>query len=243
MQQLSLDITLPKLHAFAEIVQKLEELSSSIDLRRLILEDVNSLLDSDFGASFVWDNQKKSFVDPHSVNLDAEFHRRYSTWYQYKDPITTPLALRRSATIVDEVISRSRFESTEFYQDFLYRAGLHHGINLYIYDGSRHLCDFRLWRTKDRPEFSHSEKCLLDALVPFFRKACLRRRAETTGLTVRENEIAQLVARGYTDQDIGRLLSLGVTTIRTHLRNVMEKKSFANRAELAAFIVAQRVTQ
>ena len=47
------------------------------------------------------------------------------------------MARRRSATLVDDVIARETLMRTEFYNDFLARDGLHHGLNMFIFDGDR----------------------------------------------------------------------------------------------------------
>jgi DNA-binding NarL/FixJ family response regulator len=55
-------------------------------------------------------------------------------------------------------------------------------------------------------------------------------------LTDRERQVAELVARGYRDADIARLLNIGFATVRTHLNKAMEKNSWSNRAEVPAAV-------
>ena len=124
---------------------------------------------------------------------------------------------------------------TEFYNDFLARDGLHHGVNMFIFDGDRDLGDFRIWRAKGRPEFCTRDLDLLDALEPHLRRALLS-GGGAGALTPRESEIAALVARGCTDRDIARILGIGFGTVRTHITKAMSKTGCANRAELAAAI-------
>jgi DNA-binding CsgD family transcriptional regulator len=166
--------------------------------------------------------------------------RRYEDWYQFRDPMTFQLRARRRATLVDEVIPRAKLVRTEFYNDFLARDGLHHGINMFIFDGERDLGDLRIWRGRGRPDFSERDTGLLDALEPHLRRALLR-CGRRNGLTARENEVVALVARGCTDRDIARVLGIGFGTVRTHLTNAMAKSGCANRAELAAAASRQRL--
>jgi DNA-binding CsgD family transcriptional regulator len=149
--------------------------------------------------------------------------------------MTFALRVRRRATLVDEVIPRAKLVSTEFYNDFLARDGLHHGVNVFIFDGERDLGDFRIWRAKGRPEFCARDLDLLDALEPHLRRALLR-CSGSGGLTPRECEIAALVARGCTDRDIARILGIGFGTVRSHIANAMSKKGCGNRAALAAAV-------
>ena len=144
--------------------------------------------------------------------------------------------------MVDEVISREKLERTEFYNDFLARDGLHHGVNLFIFDQRTRSRRFaHLAGRRGVRSFSERDTGLLDALEPHLRRALLR-CARRAGLTPREQEVAGLVARGCTDRDIARILGIGFGTVRTHLTNAMHKSGCANRAELAAAIARQSLT-
>ena len=52
-------------------------------------------------------------------------------------------------------------------------------------------------------------------------------------LTAREHEVAQLVASGYTNQEIGDRLSISLQTVKNHLQSIFRKLAIANRVELA----------
>jgi DNA-binding CsgD family transcriptional regulator len=229
------DIDSNELRLFGEIVARLERLGPERDTRGAIFMDVMRLLRSDFGASYVFDPHKKRFDEAISHNMEPGNLRRYEEWYQYRDPMTFHLRARRRATLVDDVISREVLWRTEFYNDFLARDGLHHGINLFVFDGERDLGDLRIWRGRARPDFSERDTGLLDALEPHLRRALIR-RGRSSDLTHREREVATLVARGCTDRDIARILGISFGTVRTHLTNAMSKTGCANRAELAAAI-------
>ncbi len=232
------DISGSELRLFGDVVARLERLGPELDARAVIFNDVLRLLRSDFGASYIWDPRKNRFDEAISFNMAPGNLRRYEDWYQFRDPMTFQLRARRRATLVDEVISRDKLRRTEFYNDFLARDGLHHGVNLFIFDQERDLGDLRIWRAKGRPEFSERDTGILDALEPHLRRALLR-CARSAGLTAREQEVAGLVARGCTDRDIARILGIGFGTVRTHLTNAMHKSGCANRAELAAAISRQ----
>ena len=229
------DVSVKELRLFGDIVARLERLGPDIDARAVIFLDVMRLLGGDFGASYVWNSRKGRFDEAVSFNMDPGNLRRYDDWYQFRDPMTFALRARRRATLVDEVIPRDKLERTEFYNDFLARDGLHHGVNMFVFDGERDLGDLRIWRARGRPEFSERDLDLLDALEPHLHRALLR-CGHCAGLTPREYEVAALVARGCTDRDIARVLGIGFGTVRTHLTNAMAKSGSANRAELAAAI-------
>jgi DNA-binding CsgD family transcriptional regulator len=53
-------------------------------------------------------------------------------------------------------------------------------------------------------------------------------------LTPRQQEVAQLVARGCTNADIGATLEMSENTVKKHLKDIFDLLEVANRTELAA---------
>lgn len=228
------------LRLFGEIVAKLEHVGPDRSARQVILCDIMKLLDADFAVSYCWSPISHSFADPYSVNVEADHLTRYQQTYQFVDPITAKLRKLGRATIVTSVINESEFRKTEFYNDFLKSDGLHHGINLYIFDGKKDLGDFRIWRARDRASFDEWEAMLLDALEPHLRRAIMRTDFTFPELTDRERDVAALVARGLTDREIANTLKISFSTVRTHLNRVLEKLGCASRVELAGLMAGFR---
>jgi DNA-binding NarL/FixJ family response regulator len=54
------------------------------------------------------------------------------------------------------------------------------------------------------------------------------------GLTLREREVLNLLAQGAMQDEIARRLSLSVSTVRTHLRNIIAKLQVHSRTEAVA---------
>ena len=63
----------------------------------------------------------------------------------------------------------------------------------------------------------------------------VRAPAYPDGLTQREVEVLKLVAAGKTDREIAEELFISVTTVSTHVRNLLNKTDTANRTEAAAY--------
>ena len=124
------------------------------------------LLQADQFASFVWDGRR--FGDGVWLQMDPANLARYDRWYQYRDPITFQLQARRHATPVSAVMPHAELARTEFFNDFLARDGLHWGINLHAFDGDQALGDLRIWRGRQRREFTPHDRALLDLVEPAF---------------------------------------------------------------------------
>ena len=59
--------------------------------------------------------------------------------------------------------------------------------------------------------------------------------------SAREFEVWELVAKGFTNEEIGKELHISVRTVQTHLAVVCEKMGFRNRTEAAVAWVKRRV--
>ena len=66
-------------------------------------------------------------------------------------------------------------------------------------------------------------------------------RGDGDALTVREREVAALVARGLTNRDIAQALFIGERTVETHVGNVLGKLGFGSRAQIAAWVMASEL--
>lgn len=62
-------------------------------------------------------------------------------------------------------------------------------------------------------------------------------------LSPREGEVLQLLAQGATNKEIADSLFISENTVKTHLRNIMEKLHLANRSQAAAYAVKKGLIQ
>jgi DNA-binding CsgD family transcriptional regulator len=62
-------------------------------------------------------------------------------------------------------------------------------------------------------------------------------------LTRREQEVADLVARGLSNVAVARQLYLSPATVATHISHILEKLGFSSRVEIAAWIVERRLRE
>ncbi|XOK14012.1 response regulator transcription factor [Agrobacterium tumefaciens] len=228
------DLTFDEANLFADIVGRLTS-PGSTEIRETIFPDILRLMRADVLASYKWNPKISSYDDPFVINQSPESIKAYRSWYQYRDPMTRQLRSLWRPAYVDEVISKPDLSKTEFFNDFLMKDGLDHGINVFLKDNERALADLRIWRTKRQPDFADREISLLKVLAPLLKRALsVAPDVTLSALTDRERDVALLVSRGCADKDIARILNIGFATVRTHLTRCLEKMGCSNRAELAA---------
>ena len=203
---------------------------------RLMLD----LLDAQYYASYVWNDDGRRFEHRVCLNMDPGNLERYEAYYQFHDPITLQLQRHRSAVRVVEVMPQQDLVRTEFFNDFLARDGLHWGINLHAFDGTQALGDLRIWRGRRGREFDSHERELLDLIEPAFTAALRRARgpqpaalAGLPALSPRELAVAHAACRGLTDKEIARELAISPPSVRTYLQRVFDKLGVHRRSALA----------
>lgn len=165
--------TREELRLLLDIIAGLHHCASSRDIRQQMAPAVLTLLRADYLASYVRGNASGRFEDCVALNIEADRLALYQDYFQYHDPITPLLQQCRQATPVAAVIPQRELEKTEFFNDFLIHGGLHHGIDLHLYDGRQHIGDLRIWRTRQQPQFGAREVMLLEMLKPHLSNALM----------------------------------------------------------------------
>ncbi len=65
------------------------------------------------------------------------------------------------------------------------------------------------------------------------------RLMKSVKLTKREHEIVNLIARGMSNKDIARELSIAVHTVKSHVHNTLEKLALHTRLEVASYALTE----
>jgi DNA-binding NarL/FixJ family response regulator len=63
----------------------------------------------------------------------------------------------------------------------------------------------------------------------------IKAKSTDSDLTYKEEEVLRLVAEGSTNKEIAASLNISDNTVKFHLRNIMEKLHFKNRAQMAVY--------
>ena len=60
-------------------------------------------------------------------------------------------------------------------------------------------------------------------------------------LTLRENEVIRLLARGYSNKEIARILGISIDTAKTHVRNIFYKLNVRDRTSAAVWASSRKL--
>ncbi len=233
-----------QLDLLGRVMTTLAEPHDEREIRTRIGVLMLDLLQAQFYASYVWQPDLQRFDAGVQLNMDGTNLARYEAYYQFHDPITLVLQQHRSAVRVTDVMPQHELQRTEFFNDFLARDGLHWGVNLYAWSGANNIGDMRIWRDRQRRDFSREDLQILDLVRPAFVAALERNRAGQPArpaalaaahscLSARESEVAQLAATGLADKEIARRLGISPTTVHTHVEHAYRKLGVNSRIALA----------
>ncbi len=158
------------------VMTTLAEPHEEREIRERVGSLMLDLLQAQFYASYVWDDDQQRFDSGVQLHMDSANLARYESYYQFHDPITLTLQQHRSAVRVTDVMPQRELMRTEFFNDFLARDGLHWGVNLYAWSGERNIGDMRIWRDRRRGDFTQDDLALLDLVRPALVAALRRSR-------------------------------------------------------------------
>jgi DNA-binding CsgD family transcriptional regulator/Tfp pilus assembly protein PilF len=86
-----------------------------------------------------------------------------------------------------------------------------------------------------REDFGRRATAMIPQLKPLSARQAAR--LEFGGLTRRERQVAAVVARGLTNQEIADELVITVKTVEAHITHILSKLGFSSRAQIAAWAV------
>jgi DNA-binding NarL/FixJ family response regulator len=67
--------------------------------------------------------------------------------------------------------------------------------------------------------------------------------AQYHGLTMREREVAALMAQGQTNGEIAQRLGVTKRTVETHIGNILDKLSFSSRTQIIIWAIERGLTK
>ena len=77
----------------------------------------------------------------------------------------------------------------------------------------------------------------------YLRWGDVRPEEDSANLTVREREILQLIAEGYTNKEIAGILCLSIKTVQAHRGNLMSKLDLHDRGELIKYAIQKKIIE
>ena len=77
----------------------------------------------------------------------------------------------------------------------------------------------------------------------YLRWGGLQSKDTLNGLSPREHEVLQLVAEGYNNKEIAKILSISIKTVQTHRSNMMRKLDLHDSGELIRYALQKKIIE
>ena len=174
--------------------------------------------------------------------------------YTEEDRIFSRMSLKignvayRDSDIIDE----DTLVNLRTYKDIYERDGVHYGMRVNMATDNRLAGSYSIFREKEKGDFTDLELEVGRLLAPLFslrfnqlldggeRKSEGERdhglsrleAMDSYGLTAREYQVAELVAKGCSDDEVAETLSITPSTARKHLYNAYAKLAVNKRSQL-----------
>jgi DNA-binding CsgD family transcriptional regulator len=135
-----------------------------------------------------------------------------------------------TAMKISDVMSLRQLRSDRFFAPNLIESGFQREMLAAWPDGAGRSVHLILRRAPG-PDFSERDRFLVSLLRPHLAAAYWTSTSGTSNakLTARQQEILQLVARGMSNGEIARTLTLSAATVRTHLNNIYARLEVTSR--------------
>ena len=146
-----------------------------------------------------------------------------------------------------DLIAGKSFRASRMYREIFEPQGIEHFLSTLIHANGHPYGELTLFRLKDQHPFSEKDCAIFSRLTPFIDFAASKHGAgddshanqpddpislSKLDLTSRQAEIAELVLRGKSNDEIAKNLNVTESTVKKHLNAIYAKANVKNRIML-----------
>ena len=77
----------------------------------------------------------------------------------------------------------------------------------------------------------------------YLRWGGLQNKGTDNGISPREHEVLQLIAEGYSNKEIAKILSISIKTVQTHRANLMKKLDLHDSGDLIKYAIQKKIIE
>ncbi|OJY65577.1 MULTISPECIES: helix-turn-helix transcriptional regulator [unclassified Rhizobium] len=227
---------------------------SLAEMRKFFLEAIRLLVPYEKAMFYLADTSSGDVTlhSPVFVNVDAKFAKAYEESVQSAVFGRVAINTHRSIAYRDtDIMSEAVRINSDVYNSLLSPNDVPFGGGVIVTNDGHPTAELTLLRTKRQGDFTAKDLFIFDVLknhleirfaqhaVPATGPAATRdvtAKLVAKGLTGREVEIVELIARGTDSADIADKLSISVFTVKRHIHNVFAKLKVKKRTHLVSLL-------
>lgn len=217
-----------------------------VAFRNELMRMLTQLVPSHGACFYLVDRQLRAHS--HSLlNVSYEALPPYVNDYSEFDPYHPRLYADTDLKVVGQDLARlpagDRFQ--RYQREFFGPLGIAHEVELFVREGGRIVAGVSLLRSAGEGPFSEAEHAQLHKVHAFIQYTVTQfyltrlmdgeeSVANRYQLTERQVDIIRMIKNGATNDEIARQLSIGLPTVKTHLRRIFSRLAVSSRTELLA---------
>ena len=177
------------------------------------------------------------FIDTDAAMIPVFFHniepeKNYlKNLFNYRESI-----VYNETDLLDEDVRKN----TEFYRDYLLPQKIPYSCGIILIEEEKLIGVISIFRSREWGDFTEKELFILNIFKNHLTKIimrCLQRQKQTivfedSNLTPREREIAEMILKGYSNEEIAEDLSITISTTKKHVYNIFNKYHVKSRMAL-----------
>jgi len=227
-----------------DVVRSCAEVDEAEDFRAVVLQSIRDHLGYERLTFYLGMHpvEELGLRDPVSVGLPQPVVDSYVHDYAARDPYGAAHGRRLfcmdgMAFLPDVLDARLTALHEDYIAEFLDPSGITDKVMVWLDTGLPVHGYLGVLACGDQ-EFDNHSRELFGVLRPhlaYLLRAHLRRspQPDTGTLTLREHQVARLVADGFSNRAIARHLDIGEATVKKHITRVLTKSDVRSRTELA----------
>ncbi|MFJ8234228.1 LuxR C-terminal-related transcriptional regulator [Ureibacillus sp. NPDC094379] len=186
---------------------------------------------------FWYSDNEGNLRDPLNYRLSDQAMTDYLTEFQFYDSLhptkNVELFREKKAIRLADMTSINQYESSPFYRSYLRKYGLHDEMVVTLNHQGVLVGAIGMAQKEDSFKYTANDRNTLNLISDVIASVIMHQiKNEETVLSKREQEVVELVKKGWTNQVIAEKLHISVNTVKRHLQNIYEKYSVNNKTQL-----------
>lgn len=228
--------------AAKELIAWLATATDHAQLRAGFMESARELVEAT-AWGLDWLDSHQQVVASEWQGLPDTFCDRYRQIGLAGDPVSQAMVQHHIPVHTQSWLSRPAWHQSPLYQQVFRPYNLDHGLVAPLVGKGQVIGGVYFLRRKGTPAFTDSDLLHVSAVchhlsVRLATFQLMTSAAAAQGLTARELDIAERVARGYTNRDIAEQLHISQDAVKQSLKRIFRKLGVSARAAMVARLKA-----
>ncbi|WP_196426625.1 LuxR C-terminal-related transcriptional regulator [Lysinibacillus cavernae] len=205
-------------------------------VRSSALQELSSIFGYNHTLFWLADNEGQ-LKDPINYNisdrmLDEYLNGNYNLDFLYP-PFKKDLFKQKNVLRLSDVTTHEQYELSEYYKGFMNKYGFYDEMVVTLSHNEQVIGTIGMIKREKNNYFTNQDVLRFEYLSTIISSALLNCSEEKKSiLSRREQEVVNLVKKGYTNAQIGTELFISIHTVKKHLQNIFDKYGVLNRTEL-----------